>query len=376
MTASEELELTGKSSQGVKCTVCLRTPTAPFQVNIVARPRVATITSVAAICNCSQFSFCSPLPLQENGVWYVLWSMHSSQHELRHALANIRPAAVEPICGRLSGTVSELVNSSNLMAAKARLDAYATQAAAQQAAQDAAASKQAATAAAPASAASRETGSATFAAAEASRSRNTPQHRRPADSHAAPDHKAVPMPRSADVMQAAADSGNLTGNMHAVRMSAAPCAASLTNDPETTAPEGREPSNSDSQQPCVAATRSCIGMHAANGLRNCSRLALGAGSHHEADGSAAPTGASSHCTPPTSTAATGKENASPSLPLKRAAPAAECAVMPRPVRQALTVSTASSSCCEHAQPPERKPAVTALDSITMSDAFINLDCLD
>ena len=309
-------------------------------------------------------------------MWYVLWSMHSSQHELKHALTAIRPCAVQPICGRLSGSLAQLANSGDRAAAMARLDAYGARAAAQQAARDAVAEEQAAHAAAADFAALHTDRSTPAAAAQPRCSGSAPQQQLSAHSQAAPDQRAVHMPWPADMLHAAAISSRQTANSSAVRTSAASCTALVASGLATTAPNSRNPTNSGSHQHSTAAAQSRTSMQPAAASWRCSETAVGASNEHKAAGRLArvPILAAAPCKPAISATATGKENVWPSLPQKRAAPAAEVAAVQRAVRQAMAVSM--PSWCEHAPPAGQEPTVNNLDSTKMSDAFINLDCLD
>jgi hypothetical protein len=336
--------------------------------------------------NCGHFAMFPtlrvPLPcsaaLQENGVGYVLWSMHSSQHELKHALTAIRPCAVQPICGKLSGSLAQLANSGDRAAAMALLDAYGAQAAARQAAHTAASDQQAAGAAAADLAVLPTDRSASRAAAQPRCSGSAPQQHISAHSPAAPEQKALHMPWPADMLHAAAISSRQTANSPAVRMSAASCTAIVASDLSTTASDSRNSTDSNRQQHCTAAALSCTRMQPADPSRHCSTTAVGGSNKHGAAGRSAhvPALAASPCKPAIPATAAGKENAWPSLPQKRAAPTAEGSDVQRPVRQAIAVAIPDSSRCEHALPTRREPTVNNVDSTTMSDAYINLDCLD
>jgi hypothetical protein len=314
-------------------------------------------------------------------VWYVLWSMHGSQRELRHALSEISPWAVEPICGKLSRSLGQLADSSGLTAVKARLDAYAAQAAAQRAAQVAAADA-ATTAAAAASAARPTQRSAHSATAIVECRGTTPQHdhsREKREKQAAPDRTVKRVLRHADILQAEVRISRPRAEMPAVRTSAAAYVASTAPSLLRTAPNSCEPSTSDSSHLWTPALQNDTSRHPKDPQR-CSEMAVSTRDERQEDDFAADVpNWVPHCKPPTlaaaqtSTAATGKENAWPSLPQKRTAGAAECAAVQR---RALEVSAAIGGQSEPAVQTWRKPAMSGLDSTKMSDAYINLDCLD
>lgn len=302
--------------------------------------------------------------------------MHSSQHELKHALSAIRPRAVQPICGNMSDSLAQLANSGDRAAVMVSLDAYGAQVAAQQAAQIAAAEEQAAGASAAALAALPTDRSAPRAEAQPRCSGSAPQQQVSAHSQAAPDQRAVHMPWPADMLHAAAISSRQTASsqLSAVRMPAASRMASVASGLPTTALECRQPAIHGRQQLCAAAAQSCTNMQPADASPHSRIAAVGASNEREAAGRSVrvPAPAASPCKPVILATAAGKENAWPSLPQKRAAPAVEGSDVQRPVRQAMAVSTPDSSWCEHT-PPAR---VNNVDSTTTSDTYINLDCLD
>lgn len=312
---------------------------------------------------------------------YVLWSMHGSQAELKADLRQLQPYAVKAISGGMSGSLAQLADSSRLAAAEERLAAFGAQIAALEAA-EAAAADMAAEAAVSAGLPSDVT--AADAAAPGVVVEQPVQQQTAREPTA-----ALPANDAAEADQGHADTSepppsSSSQSKPATRAEIGAGAASVPCSHAATAPRSSEP-RGDGQRHEAAFSFGASGGAAvastdarpADDSQHCSEAAASIG-----DGNAAEAAVYSpqQSAPPGRAAARpgthrGKENSLPGLPQKRAASAADCAVEPPQVRQALTASATAGSQRDAASRWQRAPTPSSLDSTTMSDAFIDFDCL-